>query len=444
MPSTRATPSHSGPETELLFLLARPRLSPEATERVGALLGGDLNWVLFVGGALSHDVLPLVSQRLLRMPAGPVPDAILDQLKRYVDQHVRRADRLVNELLRLFALLEARSISALTFKGPALAAALYGDASVRAFSDIDFLIHRRDAVRARDVVLQAGYHLHKTPLDEHGFPQDRRMYEYTFMRDDGQAMVELHWRLTPPRLRASLDLEHLGGRHQRVPLNGTRVPTLAAEDALLVLCIHGDKHQWGLLKWILDVAELVTANPDLAWSRVEADARLLGCWRMVGLGVRLASDLLHAPLPDHLSARIQAEPRLSCLVAQVQRELVRGERPDLAERRLVRTYHPFHLVERGADWWWNARRGVRQLLAPNANDTKLVRLPGPLRLGYYPLRLARLLAVHGLTPLVRLATRQLLLQQPGRPSNNRRGTGHLTHRDGDDRGIGNADDDAAI
>ncbi len=208
MPSARATPSHSSPETELLFLLARPRLSPQTTERIGALLRGDLNWVLFVGGALSHDVLPLVSQRLLRMPAGPVPDAILDQLKRYVDEHVRRADRLVNELLRLFALLEARSISALTFKGPALAAALYGDASVRAFSDIDFLIHRRDAVRARDVVLQAGYHLHKTPLDEHGFPQDRGMYEYTFMREDGQAMVELHWRLTPPRLRGVI---HVSG-----------------------------------------------------------------------------------------------------------------------------------------------------------------------------------------------------------------------------------------
>ncbi len=406
LPSTRASSSHVGPETELLFLLARPRLSAQAAERVGALLRDDVNWVLFVGSALSHDVLPLVSPRLLRMPAGAVPDGILDHLQRYMDQHVRRADRLVDELLRLFALLKASSISALTFKGPALAAALYGGVSDRAFSDIDFLIHRRDAVRAQAVVLQAGYHLYETPLDERGFPSERGKYEYMFIREDGQVMAELHWRLTPPYLRASLDLDHLGGRQQHVTLNGASVPTLAPEDTLLVLCVHGDKHQWGLLKWVCDVAELVTATPTLDWSRVEADARLLGCWRMVGLGLRLASDLLNAPLPDHLSERIRADARLSRLVAQVQRELERGEEPGLTGRGFVHPYHPFHLVERMSDWWWNARRGVRQLLAPNANDTRLVRLPGPLRLGYYPLRYARLLAVHGLTPLVRRLLKQ--------------------------------------
>jgi hypothetical protein len=425
MASARASPPHSGPETELLFLLARPRLSAQTAERIGALLRDDLNWVLFVGSALSHDVLPLVSQRLLRMPTGAVPDAIRDQLRGYVDQHVRRADRLVDEVLRLFALLEAHAISALTFKGPALAVALYGDVSARASSDIDFLIHRRDAVRARDVVLKAGYHLHKTPLDEHGFPADRRMYEYTFMREDGQAMTELHWRLTPPHLRASLDLEHLGGRQQRVTLHGTSVPTLAAEDALLVLCVHGDKHQWGLLKWVCDVAELVTANPDLDWSRVEANGRLLGCGRMVGLGLGLASHLLDAPLSDHLSERIRAEARLSYLVDQVQRELVRGEEPDLAQRGFVHAYHPSHLIERASDWWWNVRRGVRQLLAPNANDMKLVRLPGPLRFGYYPLRCARLLAVHGLMPLVRrlLKTGHIGGLEHGRAPGSRDGAG---------------------
>ena len=45
------------PETELLFLLARTRLSPAAAARVTALLDRELDWIFLVRDALSHDLL---------------------------------------------------------------------------------------------------------------------------------------------------------------------------------------------------------------------------------------------------------------------------------------------------------------------------------------------------------------------------------------------------
>jgi len=38
---------------------------------------------------------------------------------------------------------------------------------------------------------------------------------------------------------------------------GTNVRWPAAEDLLLILCLHASTHRWGELKWIVDIAELL-------------------------------------------------------------------------------------------------------------------------------------------------------------------------------------------
>src|SRR5579864_3804754 len=88
-------------ETELLFLLVRPRLSVPAAQRLAALLQGDVNWSLLIGGALSHDVLPLAARRLFDAPAGTVPEAIGDGLQQYLDRHTEQARYLARELVGL-------------------------------------------------------------------------------------------------------------------------------------------------------------------------------------------------------------------------------------------------------------------------------------------------------------------------------------------------------
>ena len=42
--------------------------------------------------------------------------------------------------------------------------------------------------------------------------------------------------------------------------NGGR---LTPEDLLLILCVHGGKHVWECLKWLVDVRELVDRFPQL-------------------------------------------------------------------------------------------------------------------------------------------------------------------------------------
>jgi Uncharacterised nucleotidyltransferase len=441
VPRTLSSAAGIRAETELLFLLARTRFPPEAAGRIAVLLDQELDWLQFARNALSHDVLPLVYANLKATWGRAVPASILGQLARYFDQHARYNRRLAAELVRLLALFDAHSIPALALRGPELAAAAYGDLALRTFGDLDILIRRSDALRARDILFGDGYTLYETPLDAGGFPVEPGKYQYMFVREGGDWFTELHWRLTPQHLLAALDFEHLGGRRSMVTLNGSPVPTLTAEDTLLVLSIHGYTHHWGRLKWVCDVAELVSAAPHMNWRRVETDARRLGCWRMVALGLRLASDLLDASLPEGTSSVVRRDRRVAWLTAMVQDRLLRessanrlselyrsfgpyrdgriavlgalgaisSNPPGSAADESTPPYHPFQFLERSRDWIWNGIRFARLLLTVNARDRALLpALPRPLYAAYYPVRCVRLLAAYGLTPLVRnvrMATR---------------------------------------
>jgi len=396
MSAERSTHASITPELELLLLCARTGADPAATRRIGDLLAGDLDWISFVRAALGHDVLPLVSARLRAIGAPAVPAEILDRLGHYFADHTRGNKRLAEETLGLLGALQTEAIPALALKGPALAVAVYGDLALRAFVDLDFLIRRGDALRAKAIMLQLGYRL-LTPVDDTGWPGGGATYSFDFAHPNKPWSVELHWRLSQIHMLDPLSFEQWRGRQRRVALEGRPVPTLTAEDTLVALCVHGDYHYWAVLKWICDVAELLRATPDLDWRRVETDARKLGCWRMVGLGLRLASDVLQAPIPDLLLARLRRDPRVAELADRVLRRLLAAEDPNAAEAEYEAPYHPYQLLERPRDWLWNARR----TLIVSSNDRRLVRLPDRLAFAYYPVRLTRLCLTYGAGMLIR-------------------------------------------
>ncbi|MCC5639670.1 nucleotidyltransferase family protein [Nostoc sp. CHAB 5844] len=83
------------------------------------------------------------------------------------------------------------------------------------------------------------------------------------LRSIWQPQTHLHWRITPRFFPFELPVADLWQRRQWLSLLNVPVPTLAPEDLLLSLCVHGAKECWGKLKWICDVAELIRTNPAL-------------------------------------------------------------------------------------------------------------------------------------------------------------------------------------
>jgi hypothetical protein len=377
-----------GDPARILLAAAGAALGTQDGAPLAAALAASPDWPRVLEQAAWHGVRPLLDVAL--GPAGPaVPEAVRARLAAARRDNLRRSLALTGELLKVLAALERCSVPAVPFKGPALAAELYGDLGLREFSDLDVLVPEAEVPRAAAILRAAGYR----PRYALGPAQERAyvaaQHEYLFSRADG-LIVELQWRVAPRAFACPLDYRAMWQRLGSATLADRKVPALAAEDLLLLLCVHGGRHLWTRLLWVCDLAALLRARPDLDWTLVRSAAAAAGAGDLVGLGLALAGRLLGAALPPGPAARGLVTPRAARLAGETGRRLF-----ETAARRpgLVASLR-FHLRsrERPAD---RARHLARLLLAPSPGDLSAVRLPRALFPLYYPVRAVRLAVKYG-------------------------------------------------
>lgn len=312
-----------------------------------------------------HGLTPLVAQALGDAAPAEVREAFL-----------RRA--LVNflftsELVGLLRLLEGAGIPAIPFKGAALAQEVYGSFGLREFADLDFLLPRRDALRARDLLLARGYR----PERELSPPELRAQLEdYGDLKlADGERgiAVELHWEVAPRYFSFALDHAALRRRLRRVSLAGTPARALSPEDLLLVLAVHGAKHCWDRLGWIVDVARLIGVHGDLDGEWLARHAAGRGALRMVRLALLLAEDPGGAVLPGGLAAVARAD-RVAGALAREARECLFAAEPGTVDLLRQTRFH-VRSRERPRD---RALYLLRLATTPTLREWAGARLPAPL------------------------------------------------------------------
>ena len=381
------------PEGELLLCCARICEDSERAARIRALLGREIDWSYLLSTALPHGMMPLLYWHLNATCSDAVPKTAMEQLRGHFHDNTRRNLFLTGELLRLLNLFEAQGISAIPYKGPALAASVYGNIALRNFSDLDVLVHRQVVPRAKELLISSGYQpAHQlTNAQEAAFLQYE--CEHLFTRDDGASIVELHWEIMPRRLSFPLDTELLWERLGSISFGGKVVPTLSPEDLLLILCAHGSKHLWERLAWICDVTGLIQAHWGMDWEWVVQQADTLGGSRMLSLGLLLARDLLGATLPEEVSQKVQADPVSRSLAADVRERLFSEAdgQPGIFEDSM---FHPFCLRvrERLRD---RVRYCIRSAMTPGEADWEFLSLPPLFSSLYYVLRPVRLTGKYG-------------------------------------------------
>src|SRR5208282_477844 len=103
-----------------------------------------------------HGVLPLAARTLIEHARG-LPAEIERRLRSAYDANLRRSLWFTAELTRLMQHFEHQGIRLIPYKGPVLAESLYGDAALRSFSDLDFLISPEDFERAKQAIAEIGY-----------------------------------------------------------------------------------------------------------------------------------------------------------------------------------------------------------------------------------------------------------------------------------------------
>jgi hypothetical protein len=305
-------------EFELLLRCAGTQVNEDQRDRIVDLIDRSPDWDTFLLVARRHGLIPLV-HRTLSAPlySGRAPPVAFTRL-RSLAEAIRFQNLVVlSQLADVLRTFDAAGVTAVPYKGPALASYVFGDATLRQVSDLDFLVKPQDALRAQRALLDRGYHLMERIADSWKAAYVRFHGGFTFSAPDGRIVIEMNWRVAPWYWRLPEIPEAAWRRLGRLPLAGLSVPWFAPEDLLHLLCLHGCKHQWEQLKWLVDVAEILRLRSDLDLHQAMSEARRCGSARMLALGLLLAHDLLGADLPADLLRVIKSVPAIEALATRV-------------------------------------------------------------------------------------------------------------------------------
>jgi hypothetical protein len=282
-----------------------------------------------------HGVTGLLAARLASAGGGAAAQETLQEL-----QGIRRSQLLISlgmtaELLGLIEKLNGAGMEALAIKGPTLSVRAYGDAGMRQFGDLDFLVRDRDILRATELMIEMGYQ-EEVPLT--AIRAGKIPGEYVFKREKNKLRVELHTEYTLRYFPRTVDVEGLFQRKIDVRIDSHDVPALSLEDEIVMLCVHGAKDLWERLLWIADVAGLLGRQTSLDWKRAAELARQVGATRMLHTGLQLSRKLLGATLPPEIEARVGRDVVAGKLAEQIARWVPAAgyEPPSLMERAMLR------------------------------------------------------------------------------------------------------------
>src|SRR4029077_11924947 len=125
-----------------------------------------------------------------------IPPPQLTELRTYFQNNFAFNTLLTRQLVDLLKLFGGGGISAVAYKGPALAVSIYGNLALRQFSDLDILVRSTDVWRATALLVAAGFAPHFVIPEEKRTAFIRLSYVQFFDRPDGP-VIELHWGVAP-------------------------------------------------------------------------------------------------------------------------------------------------------------------------------------------------------------------------------------------------------
>ncbi len=338
----------------------------------------DLDWNQVIEFAGHHGLVPLLCWNL-RLQSVPYPSA----LDTYCRKTGAQALKLSAALLPIITLFSERQIPVLAFKGPSLASLLYSNVTMRSYADLDFLLSPEDVKRASIALQEDGWTVIEDVASIHEKLFLQSQCEYGFQRN--KTLVELQWALAPRFFALDLPLSDMIRRAVTVQVIGSPVTTLAADDLFLVLAVHGAKHLWTRLDWVLDIASLLRAETINA-SRVSQLAEQYHLERIVAVAVLLAAKISDVRIPAQLSALSAKDKHASLIASALFDNAIKG-----AENYPLETLAYFTMFAKLRERWTDrVRLFIRLLLTPGLSEWRLVPLPRGTHWLYGPMRAVRL------------------------------------------------------
>jgi hypothetical protein len=370
-------------EHEILFSIGRR----EAGAELRHLVKQDLDWAYLFSTATYHGLIPLLHKHLHPIAADLTPIQVRSRLKLQSVANTQNVLHLVGKQLKLYRLFRDNRIPLAIIKGSVLSQMAYGELALRQAGDIDVLISRADFHRARQLLESLGYQMSPTLTDPQLSSHLASHCEIQFVRDDWFTIVDLHWALAPKNFVFKLETDEVMSRLQNVSLAGGEIETLATEDLILYLSMHGAKHLWRGLEWITSLGELIRAAEAIAWDTVVRRAQDAHATRMLALGLRLVERISDVEIPAEVLELVDNSESMKRTANQLVTQIFTNSGPAFSTETNLNN---LKIMDRKRDAFVSA---LRAIFVPTISDWSALNLPPSLHSLYYayrPLRLSKI------------------------------------------------------
>ena len=146
------------PEENLLLALCRLEFTDEQISNIRSLVPVITDWKYFANLANEHGIAALVWNNLEKLKlSSSVPVEVASYLRSALLKSLSRNTYNTSAMGEVLHLLNNENIKTVILKGLALENSVYGNAGLRQMTDVDILIDRDECIKARNILLKAGY-----------------------------------------------------------------------------------------------------------------------------------------------------------------------------------------------------------------------------------------------------------------------------------------------
>ncbi|GIU00521.1 hypothetical protein TSL6_10270 [Sulfurovum sp. TSL6] len=376
---------------ELRFLVncCKNNLSDDDTKEILSYINTpslDMNPLIRL--ANQHGVLPLVYKTLKKLHIDD-QEHFLKELKSTYTQIAQRNMLMSAKLIRIMKLLEKNNIDALAFKGPILSQMAYGDITLRQYSDLDIYVDREDMVKISNILSNDHY---DSRVKIKYFSNEAFLNvnsDVQFYHKKGSILIEIHWTVFRSAFSNTMKKIDLWSSPEKVHIQNYELKTFRTETLLLYLCMHGSKHIWERIEWIVDVDKLIRTSSSIDWKEVYKLAQTVNGKTMLELGLYLSSNLFHTPIPDEIREKLNQSKIISHLSSDVLIMLNKQEYFSDTELQKNYRHFRFHLSIRNTTVD-KVSFIIKTLLPLKSADIEIINLPKALYFLYYLIRPFRL------------------------------------------------------
>jgi len=286
------------------------------------------------------------------------------------------------ELINIMKLLEEHNIDAIAFKGPTLSQMAYRDITFRQYVDLDILINKKD-INETEKLLETIFYKPEYVLEIYQKKiLENVVHDRAFQNIKNNVRIECHWVLSSGEFFIDMNKWNDLQKPTFQTIKNQVIPTLSNEKLLVYLCIHGYKHMWERIEWLVDILKL-DLNNSLDYVKVLRISQDIGAQKIVLSSLYLCEKLFTMKLSINITNAIQTEPKLIKVSNQMFQKIIKlyNSSNKSQHSKQISSIQFYMLTTYKSKFKY-----IKTLLSPTESDYQIIKLPKYLNFVYYIIR----------------------------------------------------------